>query len=70
MGDESRNNWVLALLLFGEGWHNNHHAAPRCAHNNWRGYELDLNGSLINLLERLGVIWSVNRKRPAVPPIA
>ena len=60
--NESRNNWVLAFLAFGEGWHNNHHAAPRCAYNNWRGYEFDPNGALINLLERLGIVWSVNRK--------
>lgn len=61
--DESRNNWGLALLSFGEGWHNNHHAAPRCAYNNWRGYEFDPNGALINLLERLGIVWSVNKKQ-------
>ena len=29
--DEARNNWVVALLVFGEGWHNNHHAFPASA---------------------------------------
>ncbi|MDP3073554.1 MAG: acyl-CoA desaturase [Opitutaceae bacterium] len=61
--DESRNNWVLAAFTFGEGWHNNHHAAPRSAYNNWRGYELDVNGAIIRLLERLHLVWSVNRHR-------
>jgi stearoyl-CoA desaturase (delta-9 desaturase) len=63
--DQSRNNWILALVTFGEGWHNNHHAAPRCAYNNWRGYEFDLNGVLISLLGYLGVVWEVNSKHPS-----
>ena len=58
--DQSRNNWILAVLTFGEGWHNNHHAAPRCAYNNWQGYEIDLNGAIIKLLERLKIVWDVN----------
>ncbi len=58
--NESRNNFILALLTFGEGWHNNHHAAPRCAYNNWRRYEVDLNGAVIRVLARLGIIWKVN----------
>lgn len=62
---DSRNSLILALLTFGEGWHNNQHAAPRVSYNNWRGYEFDLNGFLIRLLSRGKLVWNVkelNRK--------
>jgi stearoyl-CoA desaturase (Delta-9 desaturase) len=59
--DESRNNLVLALLSFGEGWHNNHHVAPRSAFNNWNWYQVDLNGLLIQFLERARLVRDVIR---------
>jgi stearoyl-CoA desaturase (Delta-9 desaturase) len=59
--DESRNNWIVGLLAFGEGWHNNHHAFPRNAFHGMRWWQADLSGSLIRLLERWGVIWNVQR---------
>src|SRR5262249_36335296 len=40
--DGSRNNWFVALLTNGEGWHNNHHAAPRAAAHGHRWWEVDL----------------------------
>lgn len=52
--DESRNNTFLALMTFGEGWHNNHHAAPRSAYNRWMWHQFDLNGAIIRLLGHLG----------------
>jgi stearoyl-CoA desaturase (delta-9 desaturase) len=58
--NESRNNVFLALATFGEGWHNNHHAAPRCAYNGWRRYEVDFNGALIRILAWLRIVWAVN----------
>ena len=42
-GDDSRNSWWVALLTFGEGWHNNHHAHPTSARHGLRWYEIDLN---------------------------
>jgi stearoyl-CoA desaturase (delta-9 desaturase) len=60
--NESKNNFILALLTFGEGWHNNHHAAPRCAYNNWRGYEIDMNGFVIRTLKSARIIWAVNER--------
>ena len=48
--DNSRNNWWVALLTFGEGWHNNHHAKPVLAKHGYAWYELDLNWSFIRLL--------------------
>ena len=41
--DDSTNNWWVALLTFGEGWHNNHHAHPVSARHGLAWYELDLN---------------------------
>ena len=41
--DDSRNNWWVALLTFGEGWHNNHHAHPTSARHGLAWYEIDLN---------------------------
>jgi fatty-acid desaturase len=41
--DDSRNNWWVVLLTFGEGWHNNHHAHPTSARHGLAWYEIDLN---------------------------
>lgn len=53
--DDSTNNWWVALLTFGEGWHNNHHAHPRSARHGLAWYELDVNWMGILLLKRLGL---------------
>ncbi|GAB4359501.1 MAG: fatty acid desaturase [Bryobacter sp.] len=55
-GDDSRNNWWVAMLTFGEGWHNNHHAHPVSARHGLAWYELDLTYLQLLLLEKLGVI--------------
>ena len=54
-GDGSRNNWWVALLTFGEGWHNNHHAYPSSASMGFRWWELDLTWQHIRLLHSLGL---------------
>jgi stearoyl-CoA desaturase (delta-9 desaturase) len=59
--DESGNVWWVALLTFGEGWHNNHHARPAAAMHGWRWYEVDVSGYVIRLLERLGLVRQVVR---------
>lgn len=53
--DDSTNNWWVALLTFGEGWHNNHHAHPRAAKHGLAWYELDLNWWGIKALKILGL---------------
>src|SRR5262249_59755809 len=53
--DNSRNCWWVALLTFGEGWHNNHHHRPRCAAHGHRWFELDPPYWVIRLLERAGL---------------
>jgi fatty-acid desaturase len=57
--DDSRNNWWVALLTFGEGWHNNHHAHPTSARHGLAWYELDMSYCQIWLLRKLGVAKSV-----------
>ena len=57
--DDSTNNWWVALLTFGEGWHNNHHAHPTCARHGLAWYEFDLNWIGISTLQMLGLAWDV-----------
>jgi stearoyl-CoA desaturase (delta-9 desaturase) len=57
--DDSRNNWWVALLTFGEGWHNNHHAHPASARHGLAWYELDMTYIQIKLLSWLGVAKSL-----------
>jgi fatty-acid desaturase len=52
--DDSTNNWWVALLTFGEGWHNNHHAFPTSARHGLKWYEFDSNWLMIQLFEKLG----------------
>src|SRR5205085_11539042 len=62
--DDSRNNWLVGLLSNGEGWHNNHHAEPRCAAHGQRWWEFDVSYLTICLLERVGLAWGVVRSGP------
>ncbi len=57
--DDSRNNWWVALLTFGEGWHNNHHANPTSARHGLAWYELDLSWIQITVLKWLGIAKSI-----------
>jgi fatty-acid desaturase len=65
--DNSRNLWWVALLTYGEGWHNNHHAYPRMARHGHRWWEVDVTFVAIRVLETLGLAWDVvdhqHRKR-------
>ena len=53
--DQSTNNWVVALLAWGEGWHNNHHAFPSSARHGLRWFEIDFTWLTIVLLAKLGI---------------
>lgn len=57
--DDSRNNWLLALLTFGEGWHNNHHYYPGSARQGFTWWEIDISYYLLRLLQALGLIWDL-----------
>jgi sn-2 palmitoyl-lipid 9-desaturase len=61
--DNSRNLWWAALLTYGEGWHNNHHAYPNVAKAGWKWWELDMTWWAIQLLRSLGLA-----KRVVMPP--
>jgi stearoyl-CoA desaturase (delta-9 desaturase) len=68
--DDSTNNVWVAILTFGEGWHNNHHAQPVSARHGLRWYELDMNWLTIRLFEKLGWAKDIRafeiKKAPAV----
>lgn len=57
--DDSRNNALLALLTFGEGWHNNHHHFPGAARQGFRWWEIDLTYYGLRLLAALGLVWDL-----------
>lgn len=58
-GDDSRNNWWVALITFGEGWHNNHHAHPTSARHGLAWYEFDPSWIQIKILGFLGIAKSI-----------
>ncbi len=66
--DEARNNWIVALLVFGEGWHNNHHAFPASARHGLRRFQLDASWWVIRALERMRLVSNV--KTPSGPQMA
>ena len=57
--DDSRNNFLIALITSGEGWHNNHHAHPTSARHGLAWYEFDLSWIQIKILMFLGIAKSV-----------
>ncbi len=61
--DDSRNSWWVALLTFGEGWHNNHHAHPTSARHGLAWYEFDISWIHIKFLTLLGIAKSVRVAR-------
>ena len=64
-GDDSRNNWWVALLAFGEGWHNNHHAAQRSAAHGHKWYEIDFTYWTIRALGLVGLARDIVRPQMA-----
>jgi sn-1 stearoyl-lipid 9-desaturase len=61
INDLSTNCWWVALLAYGEGWHNNHHAFPTSARHGLRSWEVDPAYGFIRLLEAVGLAWDVQR---------
>ncbi|MCA9141847.1 MAG: acyl-CoA desaturase [Planctomycetaceae bacterium] len=57
--DDSRNNWLVGLLAFGEGWHNNHHAYPRMAAQGHKWWEIDMTYWAIRAMKWTGLAWDV-----------
>nr|WP_317107489.1 fatty acid desaturase [Chroococcidiopsis sp. SAG 2025] len=63
--DNSRNLWWAAILTYGEGWHNNHHAYPNVAKAGWKWWEIDLTWWTILLLKQMGLARKI-----VLPPTA
>jgi stearoyl-CoA desaturase (delta-9 desaturase) len=63
-GDDSRNNWLLAVFTMGEGWHNNHHAFQSSARQGFRWWEVDPTYYILKALSWTGIVWDL-RMPPA-----
>jgi len=63
-GDQSRNNWLVALLTLGEGWHNNHHHYPSCARQGFKWYEVDVTYYVLRCLGAVGLVWDIREPTP------
>ncbi|WP_437587474.1 acyl-CoA desaturase [Sorangium sp. So ce1000] len=61
--DNSRNKWFLAILLLGEGWHNNHHFYPSSARQGFVWWEIDIGYYILKVLSWFGLVWDLR-----VPP--
>jgi stearoyl-CoA desaturase (delta-9 desaturase) len=58
--DDSRNSFLLALITFGEGWHNNHHKHPGSTRMGFYWWEVDITYYMLRILEKLRIIWNLN----------
>jgi stearoyl-CoA desaturase (delta-9 desaturase) len=58
-GDNSRNNFILALLTLGEGWHNNHHCSPGSVKQGFKWWQGDFSFYIIQAMEKMGLVWDL-----------
>nr|GMD84119.1 palmitoyl-monogalactosyldiacylglycerol delta-7 desaturase, chloroplastic-like [Ipomoea batatas] len=58
-GDQSRNNWLVALLSFGEGWHNNHHTFEYSARHGLEWWQLDITWYIVKALQAVGLATDI-----------
>ena len=63
--DRATNLWPLALVSFGESWHNTHHSDPGCARHGAEPGQIDISAAVIRLFERLGWATAVHWPAPA-----
>lgn len=61
--DDSRNNFVLALITMGEGWHNNHHYRMYTTRQGLRWWEIDMTYYLLKLMSWVGLAWDLREPR-------
>lgn len=64
--DDSRNNIWLALITFGEGWHNNHHHFPSSARQGFYWWEIDISYYLLVVMSWFGLVWDLKPVPQAV----
>ena len=65
-GDDSRNNWLLALMTMGEGWHNNHHAFQSSVRQGFKWWEIDPTYYILRILSWLGIVWDLREPPESV----
>jgi len=65
-GDDSRNNWWLAVITLGEGWHNNHHAYQRSTRQGFHWWEYDPTYYVLRALSKVGLVWDLGEPPPDV----
>jgi stearoyl-CoA desaturase (delta-9 desaturase) len=58
--DDSRNSLLLALLTFGEGWHNNHHYYQRSVNQGFYWWEIDISYYVLRVLSAVGLVWDLH----------
>lgn len=66
VNDNSCNNWILALITLGEGWHNNHHHYPVSVRQGFYWWEIDMTYYLLLMMKKLGIVWDLNPVPPKV----
>ena len=65
-GDDSRNSFLIAMLTFGEGWHNNHHRYPISTRQGFYWWEIDVTYYILKVLSWLRIVWDL---RPPAPQV-
>jgi stearoyl-CoA desaturase (delta-9 desaturase) len=65
-GDDSRNNWLIALMTSGEGWHNNHHHYQSSANQGFEWWQVDVTYYLLRAMAACGLIWDLRRPPSSV----
>jgi stearoyl-CoA desaturase (Delta-9 desaturase) len=65
-GDDSRNNFLLALITFGEGWHNNHHHYQSSTRQGFKWWEIDITYYVLRALSWTGVVWDLRAPPEAI----
>ena len=62
--DHSRNNWLVAIVTLGEGWHNNHHHYPSSARQGFKWWEYDFSYYVLKVLSWVGIVWDLRAPTP------
>jgi stearoyl-CoA desaturase (delta-9 desaturase) len=65
-GDDSRNNWLIALMTSGEGWHNNHHHYQSSANQGFEWWQIDVTYYLLRAMAACGLVWDLRRPPSSV----
>ena len=65
-GDDSRNNWWLALITLGEGWHNNHHHYQSSTRQGFLWWEVDISWYVLKVMSWFGVVWDLRAPPEAI----